>query len=148
MDTAARALRLDPAEIRRRNFIPADAFPFRTVTGQVYDSGDYPGALARALAAADYPALRRAQEERRRRGIRTSAWRVWAPIAAGLGLLGFLGTSPNADLLAHIFGFGVGALLGLIAAPLEAYRARMTLQFVLSAMALLVVLGCWLIART
>jgi carbon-monoxide dehydrogenase large subunit len=68
MDTAARSLRLDPAEIRRRNFIAADAFPFRTATGQVYDSGDYPQALERALAAADYPALRRRQEERRGRG--------------------------------------------------------------------------------
>jgi carbon-monoxide dehydrogenase large subunit len=68
MDTAARALGLDPAEIRRRNFVPADRFPFRTVTGQVYDSGDYPGALARTLAAADYPRLKREQAERRRLG--------------------------------------------------------------------------------
>ncbi|MGH7333926.1 MAG: xanthine dehydrogenase family protein molybdopterin-binding subunit, partial [Candidatus Rokuibacteriota bacterium] len=68
MDTASRAVGVDPAEIRRRNLIGADAFPFRTVTGQVYDSGDYPQALRRALTAADYPALRRAQEERRRRG--------------------------------------------------------------------------------
>jgi len=68
MDTAARALALDPAEIRRRNLIPADQFPYRTITGQVYDSGDYPGALGRALAAADYPALRRAHEGRRQRG--------------------------------------------------------------------------------
>jgi carbon-monoxide dehydrogenase large subunit len=68
MDTAARALGLDPAEIRRRNLIPADRFPYRTITGQVYDSGDYPGALERALAAADYPALRRAQADRRKGG--------------------------------------------------------------------------------
>jgi aerobic carbon-monoxide dehydrogenase large subunit len=68
MDIAARALALDPAEIRRRNFIPPERFPFRTVTGQVYDSGDYPLALDRALAAADYPALRRQQAERRARG--------------------------------------------------------------------------------
>ncbi len=68
MDTASRVVGLDPAEIRRRNLIAADAFPFRTVTGQVYDSGDYPQALQRALATADYPALRRAQEERRGRG--------------------------------------------------------------------------------
>jgi carbon-monoxide dehydrogenase large subunit len=61
MDIASRAIGLDPAEIRRRTFIAADAFPFRTVTGQVYDSGDYPQALARALTAADYPALRQAQ---------------------------------------------------------------------------------------
>src|SRR5439155_21704909 len=53
MDTAARALGLEPAEIRRRNFVPPDRFPFRTVTGQVYDSGDYGKALELALAAAD-----------------------------------------------------------------------------------------------
>jgi carbon-monoxide dehydrogenase large subunit len=68
MDTAARALALDPAEIRRRNFIPASAFPYRTVTGQVYDSGDYRLALDRALAAADYEGLRREQARRRERG--------------------------------------------------------------------------------
>ncbi|HXH84179.1 MAG TPA: molybdopterin cofactor-binding domain-containing protein, partial [Candidatus Tectomicrobia bacterium] len=68
MDTAARALKLDPAELRRRNLVPPHRMPFRTITGQVYDSGDYPHALERALAAADYPALRRAQEARRARG--------------------------------------------------------------------------------
>ena len=68
MDLAAGALALDPAEIRRRNFIPADAFPFRTITGQTYDSGDYHLALDRALQAADYGRLRQEQEERRGRG--------------------------------------------------------------------------------
>jgi carbon-monoxide dehydrogenase large subunit len=68
MDTAARVLGLDPAEIRRRNFIPAESFPFRTATGQVYDSGNYQLALERALAAADYTALRREQAGRRERG--------------------------------------------------------------------------------
>jgi carbon-monoxide dehydrogenase large subunit len=68
VDEAARALDLDPAEIRRRNAIPSAAFPYTTATGQVYDSGDYHATLERALAAADYPALRRAQAERRRRG--------------------------------------------------------------------------------
>src|SRR5262249_43242389 len=68
VDEAARALGLDPAEIRRRNLIPAEAFPYTTATGQVYDSGAYAEALERALAAADYDGLRRAQVERRRRG--------------------------------------------------------------------------------
>jgi carbon-monoxide dehydrogenase large subunit len=68
MDTAARALELDPAEIRRRNFVAPDRFPFTTVTGQVYDSGNYGEALERALAAADYAALRKAQAARRARG--------------------------------------------------------------------------------
>ena len=68
MDEAARGLGLDPAEIRRRNFIAAGAFPYRTATGQVYDSGDYHLALDRALEAADYAGLRREQAERRKRG--------------------------------------------------------------------------------
>ncbi|HWO05580.1 MAG TPA: xanthine dehydrogenase family protein molybdopterin-binding subunit, partial [Methylomirabilota bacterium] len=68
IDTAARALGVDPAELRRRNLIPPERFPFRTVTGQSYDSGDYPQALDRALAAADYAGLRRRQAERRVRG--------------------------------------------------------------------------------
>jgi carbon-monoxide dehydrogenase large subunit len=68
MDTAARALDMDPAELRMRNLIPPERFPFRTVTGQSYDSGDYPQALGRALAAADYAGLRRRQAERRAGG--------------------------------------------------------------------------------
>jgi carbon-monoxide dehydrogenase large subunit len=68
MDGAARALELDPAEVRRRNLVQPDAFPFRTITGQSYDSGDYPEALERALARADYAGLRRAQVARRARG--------------------------------------------------------------------------------
>jgi carbon-monoxide dehydrogenase large subunit len=68
MDTAARDLGLDPAEIRRRNFVPPEAFPYRTATGQVYDSGNYPLALARALEGADYPGLRQQQADRRARG--------------------------------------------------------------------------------
>jgi carbon-monoxide dehydrogenase large subunit len=65
MDTAARALKLDPAELRRRNLVPPERFPYRTITGQVYDSGNYPEALERALAAVDYPRQRRTQEARR-----------------------------------------------------------------------------------
>jgi carbon-monoxide dehydrogenase large subunit len=68
MDQAARALGLDPAEIRRRNFIPADAFPYRTATGCVYDSGDYRRAFDKALALADYPRLRKEQAAARAGG--------------------------------------------------------------------------------
>jgi carbon-monoxide dehydrogenase large subunit len=68
MDEAARALGVDPAEIRRRNFIPADAFPYRTATGCVYDSGDYRKAFDKALALADYPRLRREQAAARAAG--------------------------------------------------------------------------------
>jgi len=68
MDEGARALGIDPADIRRRNAVPATAFPYTTATGQVYDSGDYVAVLDRALAAADYAGLRRAAAARRQRG--------------------------------------------------------------------------------
>ncbi len=68
VDEAARALALDPAELRRRNLVPPERFPFATATGESYDSGDYPAMLAEALAAADYAGLRRAQSARRARG--------------------------------------------------------------------------------
>jgi carbon-monoxide dehydrogenase large subunit len=49
MDRIAHELQLDPAEVRRRNFIPPDVFPYETVTGMVYDSGNYPVGLDHAL---------------------------------------------------------------------------------------------------
>ena len=61
MDEAARATRLDPVEIRRRNFISPEAFPHRTPFGVAYDSGNYARALDRVVELADYRDLRRAQ---------------------------------------------------------------------------------------
>ena len=55
MDTAARGAEARPAENAPAQPDPARRFPYKTITGQIYDSGDYPEALARALAAADYP---------------------------------------------------------------------------------------------
>ena len=57
MDTAARELGVDPIEIRRRNFIPPDAFPYTTPIGAEYDSGNYAETLDHALDLFDYPAL-------------------------------------------------------------------------------------------
>jgi CO/xanthine dehydrogenase Mo-binding subunit len=68
MDIAARELALDPAEIRRRNYIPSDRFPYTIPSGNEYDSGDYPAALDKVLELADYRELRRQQEEARRQG--------------------------------------------------------------------------------
>ncbi|MBI4610919.1 MAG: xanthine dehydrogenase family protein molybdopterin-binding subunit [Candidatus Rokubacteria bacterium] len=68
VDQAARALGMDPVEFRRKNFIPPDRFPFKTATGQVYDSGDYERAMDRALELAKHPELRRQQAEARARG--------------------------------------------------------------------------------
>ncbi len=61
MDLLAEKLGLDPVEVRRRNLIPASAFPYRTPTGGVYDSGDFEAALERALDVARYEELRRQQ---------------------------------------------------------------------------------------
>ncbi len=68
MDVLAGRLGIDPAEIRRRNLIPEDAFPFRTATGLLYDSGAYVTALDRALEAGDYAGLRAEQARRRKSG--------------------------------------------------------------------------------
>jgi aerobic carbon-monoxide dehydrogenase large subunit len=68
LDEAARGLGLDPADIRRRNFIPADAFPYRTPTGCVYDSGDYAAAFEQALKLAEYEQVREQQRTGRQRG--------------------------------------------------------------------------------
>ncbi|MEY2959057.1 MAG: hypothetical protein RLZZ01_1625, partial [Actinomycetota bacterium] len=70
VDLFAATAGLDPADVRRRNYVRPDAFPFTTPTGTVYDSGDYEGSLDRALAAADYPALRADQARRRADGDR------------------------------------------------------------------------------
>ncbi len=68
IDLLAAELSLDPAEIRRRNFIPNDAFPFTTASGANYDIGDYGGALELALESAGYENLRREQARRRENG--------------------------------------------------------------------------------
>ncbi|MBJ6371396.1 xanthine dehydrogenase family protein molybdopterin-binding subunit [Sedimentitalea arenosa] len=54
MDRAARELGIDPWELRRRNFIPADRFPYQSATGETYDVGDFRKVLDRAAAEADH----------------------------------------------------------------------------------------------
>ena len=68
MDLFAAELGLDPAEVRRRNLFPPDAFPLTTASGAGYDSGDYGRALDLALETAGYEALRQEQERRRASG--------------------------------------------------------------------------------
>jgi carbon-monoxide dehydrogenase large subunit len=71
MDLVAERVGLDPAEVRRQNLIPADAYPWTSPTGYVYDSGDYPRALEHALELADYATLRREQAAAR---VRADSW--------------------------------------------------------------------------
>jgi aerobic carbon-monoxide dehydrogenase large subunit len=70
IDQLARQLGLDPAEVRRRNLLPPDSFPYDTVAGARYDSGDYTASLDRVLELAGYDALRAEQAARRERGDR------------------------------------------------------------------------------
>ncbi len=65
VDVVARELKLDPAEVRRKNFIPRDAFPYVTPIGTSYDTGDYAPALDRLLQIAGYEDLRRKQAANR-----------------------------------------------------------------------------------
>ncbi|MFC9078365.1 xanthine dehydrogenase family protein molybdopterin-binding subunit [Streptomyces sp. NPDC057062] len=64
MDTMARRLRIDPAELRRRNFVPPESFPYATPTGRTYDSGEYARALDLALETVGYDAWRAEQTRR------------------------------------------------------------------------------------
>jgi carbon-monoxide dehydrogenase large subunit len=65
---AAIELGMDQAEIRLKNFVPADAFPYHSATGWIYDSGNYQGAMEVALEQLGYEELKREQAERRARG--------------------------------------------------------------------------------
>jgi 2-furoyl-CoA dehydrogenase large subunit len=68
MDRAARALGIDPAELRRRNLVRAEEFPYQSPAGSLLDSGDYRGCLALAMRQIGYETLRAEQEAARRDG--------------------------------------------------------------------------------
>src|SRR5215469_8786422 len=68
MDLFAAEIGMDPAEVRRKNLVPADRFPHQSSCGAQYDSGDYIGALDKVLAGSGYADLRAEQARRRERG--------------------------------------------------------------------------------
>jgi carbon-monoxide dehydrogenase large subunit len=68
VDMLAQELKMDPADLRLRNFIPADKFPYKSALGWEYDSGNYPAALKKAMEQVGYADLRREQAEKRKRG--------------------------------------------------------------------------------
>jgi carbon-monoxide dehydrogenase large subunit len=68
IDLFAAEIGMDPAEVRRKNLIPPDKFPYSTPTGATYDTGDYITALDKVLDAAGYGELRAEQQRRRERG--------------------------------------------------------------------------------
>ena len=68
VDILADELNLDPAEIRLKNFVPQDKFPYQTATGLTYDSGDYAAPLKKALDIVGYHKLRQEQADLRKQG--------------------------------------------------------------------------------
>lgn len=68
IEQAARELDLDPAELRRRNMVEADEFPYESCTGMLYDSGSFRESLDRALELVGYEELRATQREERAAG--------------------------------------------------------------------------------
>jgi carbon-monoxide dehydrogenase large subunit len=65
MDALARQIGIDPVELRRRNYVPADQFPYTAFSGLEYDSANHEGALDKALGLADYDGVRAEQAQRR-----------------------------------------------------------------------------------
>ncbi|HSP93023.1 MAG TPA: aerobic carbon-monoxide dehydrogenase large subunit [Thermoanaerobaculia bacterium] len=67
-DVLAQELKMDPADLRMKNFIPPEKFPYKSVLGWEYDSGNYPAALKKAMDIVGYADLRREQAAKRKRG--------------------------------------------------------------------------------
>ncbi len=100
IEALARQVGVDSAEIRRRNYIATDKFPYNSIAGLTYDSGDYEPALDRALALVDYPALKAEQQRRREAGETKHL---------GIGLSSYVemcGLAPSRVLASLNFGAG------------------------------------------
>jgi carbon-monoxide dehydrogenase large subunit len=114
-DILARELGADPAELRMRNLLQPEQFPYTTPSGWQYDSGDYPRALQLALDMADYQGLRREQAERRARGEYMGIGLSFFTEGVGAGprdhmdIMG-LGMADGADLRVHPSGKAVLAV--------------------------------------
>ncbi len=68
VDVLAQELKVDPVELRRKNFIPPEKFPYKSALGWTYDSGNYEAAMNLALEKIGYAQLRKEQEEKRKNG--------------------------------------------------------------------------------
>ncbi|HEX6470975.1 MAG TPA: molybdopterin cofactor-binding domain-containing protein [Streptosporangiaceae bacterium] len=100
MDELAVELNLDPIEVRRRNWIKHEEFPYTTIAGLTYDSGNYEAATEKALQAFEYDKLRAEQADRRDRG---------DPVQLGIGVSTYTemcGIAPSRVLGSLNFGAG------------------------------------------
>lgn len=111
IDLAARELDMDPVELRRRNLIPPDEFPYQTPVAFQYDSGDYPALFDKIEELSGYESLRKEQEEARAEGrlvgigfsscIEASGP---APSAAAVGLGAAIGLFESGSIRVHPTG--------------------------------------------
>ncbi|MBO3736929.1 aerobic carbon-monoxide dehydrogenase large subunit [Actinoplanes flavus] len=112
VDTLAYELRMDPAELRLKNFIQPDQFPYTTKTGWVYDSGNYEPTMRLAMEMAGYDELRKEQAEKRARGELMGIGIAFFTEAVGAGprknmdILG-LGMADGCELRVHPTGKAV-----------------------------------------
>jgi aerobic carbon-monoxide dehydrogenase large subunit len=112
VDCLADELHLDPAELRMRNLLRPEQFPYATPTGWEYDSGDYPRALRAAMDIAGYEELRREQADKRERGELMGIGLSFFTEGVGAGprrnmdILG-LGMADGAEVRIHPTGKGV-----------------------------------------
>ncbi len=112
VDCLAHELDMDPAELRIKNFIQPDQFPYTTKTGWVYDSGNYEPAMRKAMDMIGYDELRREQAEKRERGELMGIGIAFFTEAVGAGprkdmdILG-LGMADGCELRMHPTGKGV-----------------------------------------
>jgi 2-furoyl-CoA dehydrogenase large subunit len=102
IDDIAEAYGLDPAEVRRRNLITADQFPYRTPSGGLYDSGDYHAALDLALDAAGYDKRRQQQREAREAAGQLPAGRGGATERELIGIGIATVTDPSATNIGYV----------------------------------------------
>jgi len=112
VDCLAYELKLDPAELRLRNFIQPEQFPYQSKTGWVYDSGNYEPTMRKAMQIAGYDELRREQAEKRERGELMGIGVAFFTEAVGAGprkdmdILG-LGMADGCELRVHPTGKAV-----------------------------------------
>lgn len=98
IDVAARELGMDPLDIRRKNLIPKEAFPYQTPVAFLYDSGDYQALFDKAVEMAGYKKMRADQEQARKEGR-----------LVGIGIVGCIEASgPAPSAVAGSLGSAVG----------------------------------------
>ena len=134
MDKLADELGMDPLELRRKNFIPKDEFPYETALGIVYDSGDYHGSLDKLLEHFDLDAFRREQAELRDKGVhRGVGFSTWVEVCGlapsravgpqGVGLQGAFWESAMVRVHAHRLGDRLHGHLAARPGPRHRLRA-------------------------